>query len=156
MPVIPNIFFFFTPKVHPRVCWVIFIILQLQRTAIENSRIDKIDTTNMVDRIYCINQYEDNQYGWSGQLTLQTPPTQLRHCCLLFWFAWFIKLRSIVVLYPVSYCWHTQFCFLCCFCLPLNTTVVPTAEVRLLSQWWMAYCFVYNGHMVVPGFLLIT
>ena len=53
----------FTPKVHPRVCWVILIILQLYLTVIDNARIDTVDTINTIDRIYCINQYKDNQYN---------------------------------------------------------------------------------------------
>ena len=47
----------FIPKVHPRVCWVICIILQLQSAAIEDAGIYTIDTIN---RINCINQYEGN------------------------------------------------------------------------------------------------
>ena len=46
----------FILKYHPRACWVIWIILQLQNTTMENNRIHKID------RIYCIDQYEDNLY----------------------------------------------------------------------------------------------
>ena len=53
----------FTPKVDPRVCWVIWIILQLQRTATDNTRIDTIgtiDKIDKIDRIDCNNQYKDN------------------------------------------------------------------------------------------------
>ena len=91
----------FTPKVHPRVCWVIWNIFQLQRTAIENSRIDTIDTIDIID---CINQYKDNRYDRSDLLTLQTSPTQFHHCCFLFRVILLIKLRSIVVLRSVSSC----------------------------------------------------
>ena len=89
---------FFTPKVHPRVCWFVCIILQLQRTSIENYRINAIDTINTIGIIDCINQYKDNQYDLSDRLTLQTSLTQLYHCCFLFRFAWLIKVRIIVVL----------------------------------------------------------
>ena len=85
----------FTSKDHHRVCWVICIILQLQRTAIENSRIDKIDMINKIYRINCINQYEDNQYDQYDLLTLQTSPTQLQQCCFLFRFSWLNKVSSI-------------------------------------------------------------
>ena len=63
----------FTLKIHPRVYWVIGIIFQLQRTIIENARINKIDTINtinMINIIYRINQYEDNRYNQSDQWTL--------------------------------------------------------------------------------------
>ena len=63
---------FFTPKGHHRVCWFIFIILQLLSTSIENFRVDTIDTIN---RIYCIDQYKDNQYDQYDRLTLYTSPT---------------------------------------------------------------------------------
>ena len=96
---------YFTSKVHPRVCWVIFIILKLQSTEIDNDKINIIDTINMIDRINCINQYEDNISDWSDLLTLQTSPTKFHHCCFLFWFAWLIKVRSIFVLHSVSSCW---------------------------------------------------
>ena len=66
---------FLTPKVHPRVCWVICIIVQLQRASIENSRIDMIDTFDMINIIDFINQYEDNRYDQSHRLTLQTSLT---------------------------------------------------------------------------------
>ena len=85
----------FTPKGHPRLCWVIWIILQLQRTAIENASINHINTIHRINRI---NQYKDNWYNWSDQLTLQTSPTQWHHFCFLFWFALLIKVRIIVVL----------------------------------------------------------
>ena len=88
---------FYTPKVHPGVCWAIWIILQLQRTAIENARIDTIDAIDLINIIDCINQYEENWYNQSDRLTLQTSPTQLHHCCFLFIFSWLIKLSSIVV-----------------------------------------------------------
>ena len=112
----------FTPKGHPGLFWVIWIILQLQRAAIENVRIDTIntidkidviytidtinmidtidtiDTINTIDRISCNNQYKDNWYDRSDQLTLQTSPTQWHHCCFLLRFAWLIKVRIVVVL----------------------------------------------------------
>ena len=93
-----------TPKVHPRVCYVIWITLQLHRTVTENARIitidtiDTINTINMIDIIDCINQYEENRYDQSDQLTLQNSPTQWNHCCFLFLSPWLIKVRSIVVL----------------------------------------------------------
>ena len=43
-----------TPKCDPRFCLVIYIILQLQRTAIENSRIDRIDMIDTIYRIYIV------------------------------------------------------------------------------------------------------
>ena len=58
---------FFTPKGHPRVCWVIRIILQLQRTAIKNARIDTINTINTINIIDSINQYKENIYDRSDQ-----------------------------------------------------------------------------------------
>ena len=85
----PKKFPLFTQKGHPRFCWVVWIILQLQRTAIKNAStntIDKIDTIDTIDRIDWNNQYKDNRYNWSYQLTLQTSPAQLHHCFLLFWF----------------------------------------------------------------------
>ena len=95
---------FFTPKGHPIVCWVICIILQLQSTEIENARTYKIDTINTIDIINFINQHKDNRYNWYDQLTLQTSPKQLHHCCFVFRFALLIKVRSGVVLQPVSSC----------------------------------------------------
>ena len=92
----------------------------------------------------------------SNQLTLQTSPNQFHHHCSLFKFAWLIKVRSIVVLHTVSSCWYTQLCLFLCFCFPLNTKVVPTSEVRLLSQREMAYCCVYHGQLFLPGFHLLT
>ena len=89
----------FPPKGNPRVFLVIWIILQLQRTRIENARIDKIDAIKLIDIIDCINQYKDNRYNRSDQLTLQTSPTQFHHRCFLFRFAWLIKVKSIVVLH---------------------------------------------------------
>ena len=94
----------FTPKVYPRVCLVIWIIHQLQRTLIENAMINTIDTIDTIntidtiDRTDCINQYEYNRYNWTDKLTLQTSPTQWHHCCLLFLFAWLIRVKIIVVL----------------------------------------------------------
>ena len=91
----------FTPKSHPRVCWAILIILQLQGTVIENARINTIntlDTIDTIDRIDRINQYKYNRYDWYDQLTLQTSPTQWHHCCFLFRFSWLIKVRSIFLL----------------------------------------------------------
>ena len=131
-----------TPKGHTRVCWVIWINIKLQRTAIENARIDTIDTTDTINRIDCINQYEDNWYNLSYRLTLHTSPTQLHQCCFLFRFYLLVKVRRIVVLHSVSYCWYAHLCFIFCLYLPLNTTVVPTSEVRLISQRGMDY-FVY-------------
>ena len=34
--------------------------------------------------------------------------------------------------------------------------VLPTAEVRLLSQQGMDYCCVYHGQLFLPGFILLT
>ena len=146
----------FTPKGHLRVCWVILIILQLERTATENASIDTFDTINTIERIYWINQYEDNKYDRSDKFTRQTPPTQLYHRCLFFRFSWLIKLRSIVVLHLVSYCWYEHPWFIFCLCLPINPTVVPTVQVRLLSLWGMDYCCVYHGQLFLPIFLLLT
>ena len=146
---------FFTPKGHPGVFWVVCIILQLQSTAIENARINTIGTINMINRIDCINQYKYNRYDWSDQFTLQTSPTQLHHCCLLFRFAWLIKISNIVVLHPLSYCWCAYNFFIFCFCLPLNLTVVPTVHVRLLSQQEMGYCCIYRSDIFPPCFLLL-
>ena len=44
---------------------------------------------------------------------------------------------------------------MCCFCLPLNHTLVPTEEVILISQQGMDYCCVYRGQLFLPGFLLL-
>ena len=73
----------FIPKGHPRVCWNISIILQVQSTAIDNARINTIDTINNIDRINCINQYEENWYNRSNLLKLHTSPTQLKHYCFI-------------------------------------------------------------------------
>ena len=78
---------FFTPNGHPRVCWDIFIIIQLDFDAIENARIDNIDKIDKIYRINCIDQYKYNQSNRSDLLTLQTSPKQLHHCCFLFLFA---------------------------------------------------------------------
>ena len=83
-------------------------------------------------------------------MTLHTSPTQLHHCCYLFRFAWLIKVRIIVVLHPVSSCWYNHLCFLFFFFLTLNPTVVPTAEVRILSQKRMDYCCVSHGQFFSP------
>ena len=56
----------------------------------------------------------------------------------------------------MSYCWYAHLCFIFCFCLPLNLTVVPTSEMRLLSQIGMDYCCVYHGQLFLPGFILLT
>ena len=91
----------FTPKDHPRVCWVVWIILQLQRTVIEDTRVDTINminTIDTIDRIDCINQYKDNWWDLYDQLTLQNSPTQWNHCYILFRFSWLIKVKIIVVL----------------------------------------------------------
>ena len=34
--------------------------------------------------------------------------------------------------------------------------MVPTADVRLLSQQGVDYCFVYHGHLFLPGFFLLA
>ena len=34
--------------------------------------------------------------------------------------------------------------------------MVPTAEVRLLSQQGMVYCFIYHGQLFLPGFIPLT
>ena len=68
----------FTPKGHPRLCWFIWIILQLQSNAIENARIDTIDVIDMIDtidRVNYNNKYKDNWYNQYDQLTLQMSPT---------------------------------------------------------------------------------
>ena len=57
----------FTPKFHPRVCWVILIIPQLQCTTIENARIYTINTIDIID---CNKQYKDNQYDQSDKFTV--------------------------------------------------------------------------------------
>ena len=88
----------FTPKFHTRVWCVVWIILQLQRTVIENSGSDTIDIINTIDRIDCKYHYEYNRYDRSNILALQTSSTQWHHCCFIFRFAWFIKVVSIVVL----------------------------------------------------------
>ena len=72
-----------TPKGHPRVCRNIFIIPQLQPTAIDNVRINTIDTITNIDRINCINQYKENRYNRSNLLKLHTSPTQLNHYFLI-------------------------------------------------------------------------
>ena len=147
---------FWTPKVHPRVCWVVCIILQLQQTAIENARIDSIDNIDTIDIIDCINQYKYNRYNWSNQLTLYTSSTQLYHYYSLFRFAWLVKVRSIVVLHTVPSCWYAHLFFLLCSCFPLNLTVVPTLKLILIYQQGMAYCCVYHGQLFLPEFLLLT
>ena len=48
----------FTPKFRTRVCWVILIILQLKRTAIDNASFDAINKIDAINRIDCINQYK--------------------------------------------------------------------------------------------------
>ena len=124
----------------------------MQSTAIDNYRVNTIDTIDTIDRIDCINQYKYNQYDRSDQLTLQTSPTQLHHCCFLFRFALLIKLSSSVVLHPVTSCWYAHLCL----CFPLNATVIPTAEVRLISQRGIAYCCVYHVKIFLPVFILLT
>ena len=42
-------FLLFTPKGHPRLCLVIWIIPQFQRTSNNNARIDTIDTIDVID-----------------------------------------------------------------------------------------------------------
>ena len=56
---------------------------------------------------------------------------------------------------PVSSCWYAHLCFIFCFYLTLNSTAVPTAEVRLISQQGMDYCCVYHGQMFLHVFLLL-
>ena len=73
----------------------------------------------------------------------------------IFIFLWLIKVRIIVVLHPVSYCCYAQLCFLFCLCLPLNPTLLPTSELRRLSQRVMAYCCVYHAQLFLPGFILL-
>ena len=51
---------FLTPKGYPRVGWVVFTILQLHRTAIENASIGTIDIIDTIGRLDCIDQYKDN------------------------------------------------------------------------------------------------
>ena len=155
MSVTPKIYLF-TPKGHSRVCWVICIVLKLQCTAIDKSRIDTTNTIDIIDIFDCIDPFKDNQYDQSDWLTLQTSPTQLYHCCFLFRFAWLIKLGIIFLLHPVSYCWYVNLCFLFSLCLPLNRTVVPTAKVVMLYQRVMAYYSVYHGQLFLPVFLLLT
>ena len=55
----------------------------------------------------------------------------------------------------VSSCWYAQLCFIFCFCMTLNNIVVPTAEVKLISQRGMDYCCVYHGQLFLPGFILL-
>ena len=59
------------------------------------------------------------------------------------------------MLHPVSSCWYAHLCFIFCFCLPLNNTVVPISEVRLLYQQGMDYCCVYDGQLFLPVFILL-
>ena len=66
----PKKFPFFTPEGHPILFWVIWIILQLQLTEIDNARINTIDMMNTIDKIDWINQYEDNKYYQSYRLKL--------------------------------------------------------------------------------------
>ena len=56
----------------------------------------------------------------------------------------------------VSSCWYTHPFFIFFFFLPLNPTVVPTAEVIMFSQLGMDYCCVYHGQLFLPGFILLT
>ena len=46
-----------------------------------------IYTIDTIERIYYINQYEDNLYNQYDRLTLQISPTQLHHWCFLFIFS---------------------------------------------------------------------
>ena len=96
------------------------------------------------------------RYYWYDQLTLQTSSNQWHHCCLIFRFSLLIKVRSIVVYNPVSSCWYAHLCFIFCFCLPLNPTVVPIEEAIMLSQRGMDYCCIYQNKMFIPGLLLLT
>ena len=57
---------------------------------------------------------------------------------------------------PVSSCWCAHLWFIFFFCLSINTTVVPTEEVRLISQRVMDYCCVYHGQLFIPVFLILT
>ena len=61
---------FLTPKGHPRVCWVICIILQLHHNEIGNTMINTIDAIDTTDRINFIDQYEGNRYDRYNQLKL--------------------------------------------------------------------------------------
>ena len=88
-------------------------------------------------------------------MTLQTSPTQLQHRCFIFWFAWLIKVRSIVVLHPLL-SWYSHLCFLFYLYFPLNPTMVPTSEVILIPQKRMTYCFICHGQLFFTGFHLQT
>ena len=59
------------------------------------------------------------------------------------------------MLHKVPYCWYTHLFFLFCFCLPLNPRVVPTEEVRPLSQIGMSYCCVFHGRLFLTVFILL-
>ena len=59
------------------------------------------------------------------------------------------------MLHTVSSCWYAHGYFIFFFCLPLNNTVVPTSEVRLIYQRGMDYFCVYQGQLFLPGFLLL-
>ena len=56
----------------------------------------------------------------------------------------------------MTYCLYAHLCFIFSLCFPINTTVVPTADVILLSEQGMDYCCVYLGQLFLPGFILLT
>ena len=60
------------------------------------------------------------------------------------------------MLHPLVYCCYDHLCFIFLFCLPLNPTLVPTAEVRLISQRGIYYYCVYHIQLFLPSFLLLT
>ena len=60
------------------------------------------------------------------------------------------------MLHTMSTCWYYHICFIFCYFLPLNPTVVPTAAVRLLSQLGMGHCCLYHGCMIINRFILLT
>ena len=66
--------------------WIVCCILELRRSVIDNSRIYMIDMINTINIIDYIDQYEDNRLNIPNQLTLQTPPSQLHHCCFIYQF----------------------------------------------------------------------
>ena len=60
------------------------------------------------------------------------------------------------MLHIVSYCWYDHLCFILFFYFTPNPTVVPAAEVILLSKPVMDYFCVYNGQLFIPVFILLT
>ena len=104
-----------------------------------------IHTINTIDIIDYINQHEENKQDVSNQLTLQTSPTQLRLCCFLYIFSSLIKVSSIVVLHPLSYCWYAHLCFIFCFFFSNQSyigthsrgdTAIPTRNGLFLCISW--------------------